>query len=49
MRHLDRFVRTAKARGALFQQQFPEGCVPIERGRIVEPIDAYVSDEAAAT
>ncbi len=45
MRDLDRFISTAKDRGATFQQDFPRHCVPIEQGKIVGPIDSYVAEE----
>jgi len=44
MRDLDRFVATARDRGARFAQDFPENCVPIECGRLTAPIEPYVSD-----
>jgi peptidoglycan/xylan/chitin deacetylase (PgdA/CDA1 family) len=44
MRELDRFLSVAKDRGAIFQQDFPASCVPIERGALTGPVDAYVSD-----
>jgi peptidoglycan-N-acetylglucosamine deacetylase len=44
MRGLDRFVATARERGAVFQQDFPWDCVPIERGQVVGSIEAYVSE-----
>ena len=48
MQHLDRFVCTAKERGARFEQDFPTNCVPAESGQIVGPIDAYVAEDLAA-
>ncbi len=45
MRGLDRFISVAKDRGATFQQDFPRDCVPIERGKIVGAVDAYVSED----
>ncbi len=32
---LDRFIATAKDRGAIFQQDFPKDCVPIDGGEVV--------------
>lgn len=46
MQHLDRFIATAKNRGARFEQDFPANCVAIERGRVVTPLDTYVSGDA---
>jgi peptidoglycan/xylan/chitin deacetylase (PgdA/CDA1 family) len=43
MSGLDRFIETAKGKGAVFQQDFPASCVPIERGLITQPVDKYVS------
>ena len=45
MRGLDRFISQAKERGATFQQDFPEECVPIECGAITQAIDAYVTED----
>jgi peptidoglycan/xylan/chitin deacetylase (PgdA/CDA1 family) len=47
MRHLDRFIGSARDRGARFAQDFPATCVPIERGRIVGDITPYVTPAAA--
>jgi peptidoglycan/xylan/chitin deacetylase (PgdA/CDA1 family) len=46
MNQLDRFLNLAKDRGARFTQDFPESCVPIERGRILWPVDRYLSRAA---
>jgi peptidoglycan/xylan/chitin deacetylase (PgdA/CDA1 family) len=46
MADLDRFIRAAKDRGAVFQQDFPESCVPLECGRLVGPIEPYVTEAA---
>jgi len=48
MSGLDRFLSEAKDRGATFVQDFPQDCVPIERGKVTQAIDAYVTEEAAA-
>jgi peptidoglycan/xylan/chitin deacetylase (PgdA/CDA1 family) len=48
MADLDRFIGTAKDRGAVFQQDFPEDCVPLERGRLVRPIEPYLTEEQRA-
>ncbi len=42
MRHLDKFIIEAKATVEIVQE-FPPECVPIAEGRIVRPIDSYVS------
>lgn len=47
MNQLDRFLGLAKDRGALFQQDFPTSCVPIEQGRLVQPIEPYTAEAAA--
>lgn len=46
MRELDRFLNLAKERGDTFEQEFPRSCIPIERGKVLEPVDAYVSEDA---
>ncbi len=43
MDHLEAFLDRAAKAGARFRQDFPPDCVPIREGRIVQPIDAYVS------
>lgn len=43
MAHLAQFLDRAAIAGARFRQDFPSDCVPIQRGRLVQPIDAYVS------
>lgn len=48
MARLDRFLRAAKDRGAVFQQDFPDACVPVERGRITGPLEAYVATGGVA-
>ena len=48
MADLDRFIGTAKDRGAVFQQDFPEDCVVLERGRLVRPIEPYLTEEQRA-
>jgi peptidoglycan/xylan/chitin deacetylase (PgdA/CDA1 family) len=47
MKQLDRFLGEAKDCGASFQQDFPAACVPIERGRLVRPIESYITGTAA--
>jgi len=44
MAALDRFILAAKDRGAIFQQDFPDSCIPVEQGRLVRPIEAYLND-----
>lgn len=44
MDDLDRFIAAAGDRGAIFAQDFPTECVPIECGRLTAPIVPYVSD-----
>ena len=43
MRHLEAFLDRARKAGARFRQEFPPECVPIRAGRIVLPIQPYVS------
>jgi peptidoglycan/xylan/chitin deacetylase (PgdA/CDA1 family) len=43
MRHLERFLDRATEAGARYRQEFPPTCVPIRAGRIVLPIEPYVS------
>ena len=43
MRHLDMFLDRAFEAGARFRQEFPPDCVPIRAGKIVLPIESYVS------
>ncbi len=47
MDHLDRFIRTAKDRGAVFRQAFPLSCVPMIKGVVVQPLDSYLNDGSA--
>lgn len=46
MRHLDRFLGLAVDAGVTFRQDFPPDCLPIRRGRISLPLDAFVADAA---
>jgi peptidoglycan/xylan/chitin deacetylase (PgdA/CDA1 family) len=48
MAGLDRFLCAAEDRGAVFQQDFPDACVPVERGRISGPIEPYVATGGVA-
>jgi peptidoglycan/xylan/chitin deacetylase (PgdA/CDA1 family) len=43
MTHLDRFIGEVRDRGARFRQDFPPECVPLVEGRVVGPVDSYVS------
>ncbi len=43
MAHLEAFLDRAAATGARFRQDFPPACVPIRKGKIARPIEAYVS------
>ena len=43
MRHLESFLDRATAAGGRFRQEFPGDCVPIRAGKIVLPIEPYVS------
>jgi hypothetical protein len=42
MRHLDRFLEEALARGVRLRQDFPAPCVPILDGQIVSPVEDYL-------
>jgi peptidoglycan/xylan/chitin deacetylase (PgdA/CDA1 family) len=46
MQQLDSFIVAAKERGAVFSQDFPQSCVPIERGKLVGPVENYLSEAA---
>jgi peptidoglycan/xylan/chitin deacetylase (PgdA/CDA1 family) len=46
MQRLDEFITVAKERGAVFSQDFPESCVPIERGKLMGPVENYLSEAA---
>ncbi len=41
MRHLDRFLGAALDAGHRFVDEFPADCVPILRGRPVQPLDGF--------
>ncbi len=43
MRHLDRFIGEARDRGARFRQDFPPACVPILEGKVLAPVDDFVT------
>jgi peptidoglycan/xylan/chitin deacetylase (PgdA/CDA1 family) len=43
MAHLPRFLDAVAARGARIRQEFPPDCVPILRGAVQAPIEAYVA------
>jgi len=43
MRHLETFLDSAGKAGARFRQEFPPDCVPVRAGKIVLPIEPYVS------
>lgn len=45
MDHLDRFIGSARDRGASFRQEFPVSYVPMIKGEIVAPLEPYVSEE----
>jgi peptidoglycan-N-acetylglucosamine deacetylase len=44
MKHLDRFLGAVADLGGRVRQDYPADCVPIVRGEIVRPIEAYVSE-----
>lgn len=43
MRHLDRFIRMVMNKGHTLTQSFSPDSVPIQRGKILLPIDEYIS------
>jgi peptidoglycan/xylan/chitin deacetylase (PgdA/CDA1 family) len=43
MKNLDRFIGEARDRGARFRQDFPPECLPVVEGRVVRPVDRYVT------
>ena len=47
MAHLEEFIARLENRGFEFIQEFPADCVPILDGRIMLPLDPYVSLEKA--
>lgn len=47
MDRLDDFTAAALERGWRFRQAFPASCVPMERGEVVSPMEAYVSTTSA--
>jgi peptidoglycan-N-acetylglucosamine deacetylase len=44
MDRLERFIELAREDGAVFAQAFPPSCVPILRGQVMSPMEAYVAD-----
>jgi peptidoglycan-N-acetylglucosamine deacetylase len=49
MTHLETFLDRAGTAGAHIRQDFPPGCVPIQQGQIVRPLDTYVSSIEEST
>lgn len=47
MRHLDRFLGHLADEGVRFRQDFPETCVPMQRGRPTGALDAITAQPAA--
>lgn len=43
MAHLERFLDAVGEAGGTIRQDFPPDCVPIVRGEIVQPVDAYIA------
>jgi len=43
MSHLDTFIRCLKDQGFILTQEYPPDCVPIVGGRIVLPLESYMS------
>jgi peptidoglycan-N-acetylglucosamine deacetylase len=46
MLHLDRFIRALRDDGVELTQDYPPECVPIADGKIMQPLDRFVADEA---
>ena len=44
MKHLEEFIGRLETEGVEFVQEFPPDCLPIVRGEVVMPLDAYVTD-----
>jgi len=44
MQLLERFIETARDRGATFRQEFPTACVPLLHGELVLPMAPYLTD-----
>jgi peptidoglycan/xylan/chitin deacetylase (PgdA/CDA1 family) len=47
MSHLDRFIQSLRHEGMEFTQEYLPECLPIVEGKIVGPIDQYVSESPA--
>ena len=43
MQQLTRFIEMVRAAGGSFRQDFPPECVPMQRGRVVMPMEGYVT------
>jgi len=43
MSNLGRFIADLRSAGAEIAQEFPPGCVPILRGRVMFPVDRYMA------
>jgi peptidoglycan/xylan/chitin deacetylase (PgdA/CDA1 family) len=48
MAALDRFIGMARDQGAVFQQEFPDSCIPVERGRITGAVEPYLAEGSVA-
>jgi peptidoglycan-N-acetylglucosamine deacetylase len=48
MRQLDRFLDVVGAQGGRIRQDFPPDCLPISKGEMAWPIDAYVRKDGEA-
>lgn len=46
MAHLDRFIRALRGDGVDLTQEYPPECVPIADGKIMQPLDQFVAEEA---
>lgn len=44
MSHLERFLDAVGEAGGTIRQDFPPDCVPIVRGEVVRPVDAYITN-----
>jgi hypothetical protein len=44
---LEEFICRARDEGFTFCQEFPKGCVPVQRGKVLASMNAYIKDDCA--
>lgn len=44
MRNLESYIENARSEGFTFRQEFPPDCVPMVRGTVALPMDAFISN-----